>query len=215
MLRLGRREFGDHECVVMAVLDRSGDLDAVLSRVAGALSAGAAIVQITGPDPVALVAAVRDRHPGLIIAVETGDPGTAEAACAAGADLIDDPSGRGADAVAESAARHGAGLVCAPGAVERALALGVRPEGVLVAEPAGPREATRRAAELAAGGHPVLVRLPEPSPTGAALATAALSAWLGARVFRAHEVATARQTLDMVASIAGRRPPAVALRGMG
>ena len=38
------------------------------------------------------------------------------------------------------------------------------------------------------------------------LAATAVSAWLGARVFRAHDVAATRQTLDMVASIRGDRP---------
>jgi dihydropteroate synthase len=46
------------------------------------------------------------------------------------------------------------------------------------------------------------------------LATTAVSAWLGARIFRAHDVAATRQTLDMVASIAGTRPPSVARRGL-
>lgn len=46
------------------------------------------------------------------------------------------------------------------------------------------------------------------------LATTAVSAWLGARVYRVHEVAETRQVLDMVASIAGHRPPAVARRGL-
>jgi dihydropteroate synthase len=39
------------------------------------------------------------------------------------------------------------------------------------------------------------------------LATTAVSAWLGARVFRAHNVRETRQVLDMVASIRGDRPP--------
>lgn len=38
------------------------------------------------------------------------------------------------------------------------------------------------------------------------LAATAVSAWLGARVFRAHHVVETRQVPDMVASIAGRRP---------
>jgi dihydropteroate synthase len=46
------------------------------------------------------------------------------------------------------------------------------------------------------------------------LAATAVSAWLGARIYRAHDVAATRQTLDMVASIAGTRPPAVARRGL-
>ena len=39
------------------------------------------------------------------------------------------------------------------------------------------------------------------------LAATAVSAWHGARVFRAHQVAETRQVLDMVASIRGDRPP--------
>ena len=46
------------------------------------------------------------------------------------------------------------------------------------------------------------------------LAATAVSAWLGARVFRVHDVAPTRQTLDMVASIQGTRPPARTTRGL-
>ncbi len=46
------------------------------------------------------------------------------------------------------------------------------------------------------------------------LATTAISAWLGARVFRVHEVLETRQTLDMVAAIAGTSEPRVAVRGL-
>ncbi|MGV9237780.1 dihydropteroate synthase, partial [Streptomyces nigra] len=35
-----------------------------------------------------------------------------------------------------------------------------------------------------------------------------------AQVYRVHEVAETRQVLDMVATIAGHRPPAVARRGL-
>ena len=35
-----------------------------------------------------------------------------------------------------------------------------------------------------------------------------MGAWLGARIFRAHDVPQTRQALDMVASIKGDRPPA-------
>jgi hypothetical protein len=46
------------------------------------------------------------------------------------------------------------------------------------------------------------------------IATAAVYAWLGARVFRtAHERAV-RQAIDMTDSLAGRRPPALARRGL-
>jgi dihydropteroate synthase len=46
------------------------------------------------------------------------------------------------------------------------------------------------------------------------LAATAVAAWLGARVFRVHDVAATRRTLDMVAAIRAERAPAVALRGM-
>ena len=81
-------------------------------------------------------------------------------------------------------------------------------------------EATRRLGELVATGWPVLVALSNKDFVGetldvpleerltGTLAATAVSAWLGARVFRVHDVAATRQTLDMVASIRGTRPPA-------
>ena len=45
------------------------------------------------------------------------------------------------------------------------------------------------------------------------LAATAVAAFLGATVFRTHDVAPTRQTLDMVASIRGDRPPLRAVRG--
>jgi dihydropteroate synthase len=87
-------------------------------------------------------------------------------------------------------------------------------------------EATRRLDELVATGWPVLVALSNKDFVGetldvpleerltGTLAATAVSAWLGARVFRAHDVAATRQTLDMVASIRGDRPPARTVRGI-
>ena len=46
------------------------------------------------------------------------------------------------------------------------------------------------------------------------LATTAVSAWLGARVFRAHHVKETRRVLDMTAAILGLRPPAVSRRAL-
>ena len=46
------------------------------------------------------------------------------------------------------------------------------------------------------------------------LAATAVSAWLGARVFRAHHVRQTRRVLDMVAAIRGAREPAVSRRGL-
>ena len=46
------------------------------------------------------------------------------------------------------------------------------------------------------------------------LAATALAAAAGARVFRAHEVAATRRTVDMVAAILGNRPPARTVRAL-
>jgi len=46
------------------------------------------------------------------------------------------------------------------------------------------------------------------------LATTAICAWQGARVFRAHNIAETRQVLDMAAAIKGIHPPARAIRGL-
>ena len=87
-------------------------------------------------------------------------------------------------------------------------------------------EATRRLDELVATGWPVLMALSNKDFVGetldvpleerltGTLAATAVSAWLGARVFRAHDVVATRQTLDMVASIRGDRPPVRTVRGL-
>jgi dihydropteroate synthase len=87
-------------------------------------------------------------------------------------------------------------------------------------------EVTRRLGELVATGWPVLVALSNKDFVGetldvpleqrltGTLATTAISAWLGARVFRAHDVAATRQTLDMVAAIRGDRQPVRTVRGL-
>ena len=87
-------------------------------------------------------------------------------------------------------------------------------------------EATRRLGDLVATGWPVLVALSNKDFVGetldvpleerltGTLAATAVSAWLGARVFRAHDVVATRQTLDMVASIQGTRPPTRTVRGL-
>jgi dihydropteroate synthase len=119
------------------------------------------------------------------------------------------------------------------GLADRAVAAGVPRDAVLV-DPGHDfgkntrhsLEATRRLPELVATGWPVLVSLSNKDfvgetldrPVGerliGTLAATALSAWLGARVFRAHNVRETRETLDMVASVRGDRPPAVARRGL-
>ncbi len=46
------------------------------------------------------------------------------------------------------------------------------------------------------------------------LAATAVSAWLGARIFRAHDVVQTRRVLDMVSAIRGDTPPARTVRGL-
>jgi dihydropteroate synthase len=45
------------------------------------------------------------------------------------------------------------------------------------------------------------------------LAATAVAAWLGATVFRSHDVRATRRAVDMVATIRGDRPPALSVRG--
>ena len=116
---------------------------------------------------------------------------------------------------------------------ERAVSLGVPRERILI-DPTHDfgkntyhsLELTRRLDELVATGWPVLVALSNKDFVGetldlptdqrvvGTLAATAVSAWHGARMFRAHQVAETRQVLDMVASIRGTRPPARATRGL-
>ncbi|HEX3959815.1 MAG TPA: dihydropteroate synthase [Trebonia sp.] len=87
-------------------------------------------------------------------------------------------------------------------------------------------EVTRRLGELTATGWPVLLSASHKDFVGetlgagiedrlaGTLATTAVAAWLGARIFRAHNVAATRQALDMVAAIKGDLLPARMLRGL-
>jgi dihydropteroate synthase len=116
---------------------------------------------------------------------------------------------------------------------ERAVRAGVARESVLV-DPGHDfgkntwhsLEVTRRLGELVAGPWPVLVSLSNKDFVGESLdrpvgdrlpgtlATTTICAWLGARVFRAHNVRETRDVLDMVATIRADRPPTVARRGL-
>lgn len=116
---------------------------------------------------------------------------------------------------------------------ERAVAAGVARESLMI-DPAHDfekttwhsLEITRRLDEMVATGWPVLVSLSNKDFVGEALdlptdqrltgtlAATAVSAWHGARVFRAHEVAETRQVLDMVGAIRGDRPPASTTRAL-
>ena len=206
------------------------------------------------------IAAVRERFPDVVISIDTWRAEVAKEAVAAGADLINDTWAGADPRLAEVAAASGAGLVCSHAGgltprtrphragfddvvadviatvtslAERAVALGVRPDGILI-DPAHDfgkntwhsLEITRRLGELVDTGWPVLVALSNKDFVGetlnlavterltGTLAATAVSAFLGARVFRAHHVRETRQVLDMVAAIRGERPPAVARRAL-
>ncbi|HEY0215227.1 MAG TPA: dihydropteroate synthase [Cellulomonas sp.] len=118
-------------------------------------------------------------------------------------------------------------------AAARAVEVGVHPASVLVDPTHDFGKNTwhslhlvRRTAALTGLGHPVLVALsrkdfvgetldlpPEERLEGT-LAATTLAAWLGARVFRAHDVRATRRTVDMVAALRGSAPPARAVRGL-
>lgn len=85
-------------------------------------------------------------------------------------------------------------------------------------------ELLRRSDDLVATGWPVLMTLSakdfgEVLDAGTddrldgILAATAIAAWAGIRVFRVHQVRQIRRALEMVASIAGTRAPARAIRG--
>ncbi|GAA1155233.1 dihydropteroate synthase [Streptomyces hebeiensis] len=136
-LRLGRREFGAHEPVIMAIVNRTPDSfydqgatfrdEPALERVERAVAEGAAIIDVggvkAGPGEevsaaeearrtVGFVAEVRRRHPDVVISVDTWRHDVGEAVCEAGADLLNDAWGGVDPRLAEVAARYGAGLVC-------------------------------------------------------------------------------------------------------
>ncbi|MDX3599082.1 dihydropteroate synthase, partial [Streptomyces scabiei] len=120
MLRLGKREFGPHEPVIMAIVNRTPDSfydqgatfqdEPALARVEQAVAEGAAIVDIggvkAGPGEdvsaaeearrtVGFVAEVRRRFPEVVISVDTWRHDVGEAVCEAGADVLNDAWGGG------------------------------------------------------------------------------------------------------------------------
>ncbi|MGO1333100.1 dihydropteroate synthase [Cellulosimicrobium funkei] len=84
----------------------------------------------------------------------------------------------------------------------------------------------RRTEVLAGLGFPLLMALSRKDFVGetldlpaaerleGTLAATAVAAWLGARVFRAHDVAATRRVLDLVSAVRDETAPAAALRGL-
>jgi len=284
-LRFGLRALPVERAAVMAIINRTPDSfydrgatfgdDAAMAAVDRAVADGADIVDIggvkAGPGDevdtaeeirrvVPFVAAVRARHPDLLISVDTWRSEVGRPACEAGADILNDTWAGADPRLAEVAAEHGRGMVCSHtgGALprtrphrvryadvvrdvveevtaraERLVRLGVPEEGILI-DPTHDfgkntwhgLELLRRLDELVATGWPVLMALSNKDFIGetlgvalqerlpGTLAATAVAAWTGARVFRAHEVRQTRQVVDMVAAIAGTRPPVRAVRGL-
>jgi dihydropteroate synthase len=159
------------------------------------------------------------------------DPGMLDVAAEYGAGYVCSHTGRSAsridlvrpryvDVVADVIAET-------TGLAESAVARGVPREGILI-DPAidvgkntfHSLEILRRLPELVATGWPVLMSMSNKNVVGetldveldegviGALAATALAARAGAAMFRVHQVPETRQTVDMVASIIGDRPPA-------
>lgn len=196
----------------MAMVNEASEPAAAMSRVHEAVAEGAHIIEVAvGPDAeseraVRFIAAVREAYPELIVGVSAGRHEVALQACAAGANLL-----RGGDLLRGDfgvAAEFGAGVVCPV-----ALAAGAAEAGVPVERIVIEAEHTGELAELVATGWPVLVS-PVTGDLAGSLATAAVAAWLGARVFRVAEVRAARRALRMASAIRGDLPPAYAVRGL-
>ncbi|HEY4421899.1 MAG TPA: dihydropteroate synthase [Pseudonocardia sp.] len=285
MLKLGRHSFADDATLMMAIVNRTPDSffdkgatwaeDAAFARVAEVVAQGAEIVDIGGIKAapgveigpaeekarvVDFVARVRETYPGLVISVDTWRAEVGDAACAAGADVLNDAWGGADPELVDVAAAHSAAIICThTGGVtprtrpyrieyddvvaaaihdtvayaERALAAGVARESIVI-DPAHDfgkntfhsLEITRRIGEMVATGWPVLVSLSNKDfvgetldkPVGerltGTLAATAVCALAGARIYRVHQVVETRETVDMVWSIAGRRPPRRAIRGL-
>ena len=118
-------------------------------------------------------------------------------------------------------------------AAERALAAGVHRDSIVIDPTHDFGKNThhglallRRVKDLVNTGWPVLMALSNKDFVGETLGTdlehrlegtlaaTSLAAEHGARIFRVHEVAATRRVVDMVAAIAGSRPPARTVRGL-
>jgi dihydropteroate synthase len=284
-LRWGTRVFAPAERSVMAIVNATPDsffdrgrtygTSAALDRIAHVVDEGADIVDIggvkAGPGAevdaaeelgrvLPVVEGARERHPDVVISVDTWRSEVADVLCRAGADVINDAWGAVDPELAAVAARHDAGLVCthAGGQAARtrphrvwyddvvaettayllerandALAAGVRRDGIVI-DPAhdfgkNSRHSlllTRRTDALVATGWPVLVSmsrkdfvgevldLPPDDRLEGTLAATAVAAWLGARIFRAHDVTATRRVLQTVAAIQGDSDLAVGRRAL-
>jgi dihydropteroate synthase len=285
MLRtIGRRTFDfSREVAVMAIINRTPDsfydrganfaLDAALAAAGRALGEGADWLDIGGvkggPGPevdeaeelrrvLPVVEALRPRT-DAVISVDTFRADVARRMLAAGADVINDPSGLHDPELASATAEAGGVLVVmhtgGPPRTRphrtayRDVVTDVRAFLAARAEVARERgmpverivvdpghdfhkntyhslELTRRLGELTTLGYPVLVALSNKDFIGetlgtplelrleGSLAAAVVSVLNGASIVRVHEVGPTVRALRMTEAIIGRRPPAVAIRGL-
>lgn len=284
-LRLRQAVFADTDLLVMAIVNRTPDSffdkgaswadDAAMERVHRVVAEGADIIDIGGvkagpgdyvsPEEearrtVPFIAAVRDAYPDIVISVDTWRHEVGRAACAVGADILNDAWGGVDTELAVVAAEFSAAIVCThtggaeprtrphrvayddvmddiiartTALADRASAVGVPREGIII-DPGHDfgkntwhsLEATRRIGEMVATGWPVLISTSNKDFVGetldrpvdqrllGSLASVAVTAHAGARIFRVHAVAETREVLDMVASILGTREPARTVRGL-
>ena len=290
-LRLRGRVFDASRPAVMAIVNRTPDsfwsgnrhvdLDSALDALDEAVARGADVVDVGGVRAgqegpavtereevqrvVPFLAAARDRHPDLVLSLDTWRAEVARVAAAeAGLDLVNDTwQGHEPDLV-HVAAEVGAGYVVSHtgglpprtdpvgvtyppeplGVVDdalrtlregalRAVGAGVPADRVLVDPTLDFGKTTahslallRHTEAVVALGFPVLqalsrkdfvgetLDLPADDRLEGTLAATAVAAWLGATVFRAHDVRATRRVVDMVASIRGGRPPLLAVRGV-
>jgi dihydropteroate synthase len=136
-LRFRDKQFPPGSQLVMAIVNRTTDsfydrgatweVDRALARVDEVIDLGADILDIggvkAGPGQtvdeaeeirriVDFVAAVRERHPQVVISVDTWRSAVADRACQAGADLINDAWGVHDPDLVEVAAEYDAAIVC-------------------------------------------------------------------------------------------------------
>ena len=214
--------------VARAAIDAGADLindtwaghDPGLVEVAGAAGVGVVCSHTGGAIP--RTDPYRVEYPDLSDRRATGVTSASDTGDAAGGGAGDGRDGLLADVVATLRA-----------AAERAVECGVPRESVLVDPTHDFGKNTwhslhlvRSTGTLAGLGFPLLMALsrkdfvgetldlpPEERLEGTLGATA-VAAWLGARVFRTHDVVATRRVLDLVAAVRDESPPAVALRGL-
>lgn len=207
--------------------------------------------------------AARERHPGVLLSLDTWRSEVALACAEARIDLVND-TWAGADPELVSVAAeldagyvvshtgglpprtdpHGVSYPPEPdgvvasvldglaAGVERALAAGLPAERILLDPTLDFGKTTRHSLrvlratdQIVALGFPVLQSLSRKDFVGetldlpiddrleGTLAATAIAGWLGATVFRAHDVRATRRVADMTASIRGDRSPALTVRG--